>query len=111
LSANGFRYLERNNKASVNTPFHIVSVSKTVTNLAIFKLVVSDKIDLNADINTYVPFEIQNPHYPNDIISARDLLNHRYYGCHQKKAIIVFTNSEYNNTHLYKSIEMTMSRE
>jgi len=43
LSANGFRDLERSINASVNTPFHIASVSKTVTNMAVFKLVESKK--------------------------------------------------------------------
>lgn len=77
LSANGFRDLKRSYKASVNTPFHIASVSKTVTNLAIFKLVESGKIELNTDINEYLPFEVKNPHYTNDIITIRELLNHR----------------------------------
>ena len=51
LSANGFKDLDRSIKASVNTPFHIASVSKTVTNLAVFKLVESEKLDLNTDVN------------------------------------------------------------
>ena len=49
LSANGLRDVEGNIQASIQTPFHIASVSKTVTNLAIFKLVESGKIDLNTD--------------------------------------------------------------
>lgn len=77
LSANGLRDLASNSKASINTPFHIASISKTVTNLAIFKLVTSGKIDLNTDINEYLPFEIKNPHYTNDSITIRELLNHR----------------------------------
>jgi len=77
LSANGFRDLEKRNKASINTSFHIASVSKTVTNLAVFKLEESGKLDLNADINEYLPFEVKNPHYPNDKITIRELLNHR----------------------------------
>lgn len=77
LSANGFRDIKNKIQASINTPFHIASVSKTVTNLAIFKLVESGKIDLNTDINEYLPFEVKNPHYSNDIISIRELLNHR----------------------------------
>ena len=77
LSANGFRDLENKVKATINTPFHIASVSKTVTNLAIFKLVESGKIDLNTDINNYLPFKVKNPHYPNDKITVRELLNHR----------------------------------
>ncbi len=77
LSARGFSDLEQNIKATTNTSFHIASVSKTVTNLAVFKLVESGKIDLNVDINEYLPFEVKNPHYPNDKITVRELLNHR----------------------------------
>ncbi len=77
LSANGFRDLEKEHKATINTPFHIASVSKTVTNLAVFKLVESEQLDLNTDINEYLPFEVKNPYYPNDIITVRNLLNHR----------------------------------
>ncbi len=77
LSANGFSDIEAKSKATVNTPFHIASVSKTVTNMAVFKLVESGKIDLNTDINKYLPFTIRNPYYPNDIITVRALLNHR----------------------------------
>ncbi|GGK33895.1 serine hydrolase [Yeosuana aromativorans] len=77
LSANGFRDIKDKLPATINTPFHIASVSKTVTNLAVFKLVESGKIDLKMDINKYLPFEVKNPFYPNDIITVRDLLNHR----------------------------------
>ena len=77
LSANGFRDLKKELKATIHTPFHIASVSKTVTNLAVFKLVESGKLDLITDINEYLPFEVKNPFYPNDIITVRDLLNHR----------------------------------
>lgn len=77
LSADGYRDLENELKATTNTPFHIASVSKTVTNLAIFKLVESGKIGLNVDINKYLPFEVKNPHYPSDKITVRELLNHR----------------------------------
>lgn len=77
LSTDGYRDFENKIKADINTSFHIASVSKTITNLAIFKLVESKKIDLNTDINNYLPFEVKNPHYPNHKITVRDLLNHR----------------------------------
>ncbi len=77
LSANGFSKLEEGEKATITTPFHIASVSKTVTNLAVFKLVEAGSIDLNTDINHYLPFEIISPYYPEDMITVRDLLNHR----------------------------------
>ena len=77
LTTNGFKDWGRKLKADNNTSFHIASVSKTVTNLAIFKLVETGKIDLKTDINEYLPFSVKNPHYPNDIITVGELLNHR----------------------------------
>ena len=77
LSANGLRDLENKLKVSINTPFHIGSVSKTVINLAIFKLVESGKIDLESDITSYLSFRVNNPHFPNDKITVHELLNHR----------------------------------
>ena len=77
LSAHGFRDLESKKKAHIHTPFHIASVSKTVITLAIFKLVETKAIDLEADINKYLPFKVQNPHFPDDKITVRELLNHR----------------------------------
>lgn len=60
LSSHGFKDLKNKIKANINTPFHIASVSKTVTNLAIFKLVETGKIDLETDINKYIPFSVKN---------------------------------------------------
>lgn len=77
LSADGLRDIENNLEATINTSFHIASVSKTVTNIAVFKLWELGKIDINYDVNRYLPFTVKNPHYSNDSITIRDLLNHR----------------------------------
>lgn len=77
LSVNGFKDWDKKVKADINTSFHIASVSKIVTNLAIFKLVETGKIDLEADINEYLSFSVKNPNYPNDKITVGELLNHR----------------------------------
>lgn len=77
LKAHGYKDWDKKEKATINTSFHLASVSKTITNLAIFKLVEQNKINLNTNINKYLPFEIQNPHFENDIITVRQLLNHR----------------------------------
>ncbi len=65
-------------KVPVNdsTLFLIASCSKPVTALAILKLYSEGKIDLDANINTYLPFGISNPHFPADSISVRMLLSH-----------------------------------
>lgn len=77
LSANGLRDVKLNKKANIHTPFHIASVSKTVTNMAVFKLVESGKLDLNENINKYLPFKVENPYFPNEKITVALLLKHR----------------------------------
>lgn len=90
ISANGLRDIILKKKATINTPFHIASVSKTVTNMAVFKLVESGKIELKTDINNYLPFKVKNPFFPNEKITVELLLKHRsgikddikFYGPH-----------------------------
>jgi len=77
LTTSGFKDWDEKLKADNNTSFHIASVSKTVTNLAIFKLVETGKINLKTNINEYLTFSVKNPHYPNDKITVAELLNHR----------------------------------
>ncbi len=77
LSADGFRDLENKLPASVHTPFHISSISKSVVNLAVFQLVENGTIDLEGDISSYLPFTVVNPNFPAEKISVRDVLNHR----------------------------------
>ena len=77
LSTAGYKNLERKWRADESTSFHIASVSKTVLTMAVFQLVESGKIDLDADINDYLSFKINNPHVPNDIITVKELLIHR----------------------------------
>lgn len=90
LSAHGLRDIKLGKKTTVHTPFHIASVSKTVTNMAVFTLVEAGKIDLNADVSNYLPFKVKNPHFPNEKITTELLLKHRsgikddhkFYGPH-----------------------------
>tara|TARA_R110002073_G_scaffold216229_2_gene376450 strand:+ start:14266 stop:15366 length:1101 start_codon:yes stop_codon:yes gene_type:complete len=77
LSTHGLRDVKLNKKANLHTPFHIASVSKTVTNMAVFKLVEQGKIDLKTDVSTYLPFQVKNPYFPNQKITVALLLKHR----------------------------------
>lgn len=77
LSAAGLSDVKNKIPANIHTSYAVGSVSKTVTNLAVFKLVEQGKIDLNADINQFLPFKVQNPHIVNDKITVAQLLNHR----------------------------------
>ena len=77
LSTHGYKDIENSLLSDINTSYHIASLSKTVTTLAIFKLVENGLVNLDNDINIYLPFEVINPHSPDNMITLRDLLNHR----------------------------------
>ena len=59
-----------------NTIFQIASISKTVTGTAVMQLYERGMLDIDADINTYLPIDIVNPHHPGKAITARMLLSH-----------------------------------
>ena len=44
--------------------------------LAVMQLVEAGRLDLDADINTYLPFKVVNPHHPNERITLRHLATH-----------------------------------
>lgn len=65
----GFSNLEDEVKVSPETKFRIASVSKSVTSLALGNLVEEGRINLDADIRTYVPEFPEKAH----VITARQL--------------------------------------
>ena len=64
-------------QSDVDTVYMIGSVTKMFTATAIMQLVENDTLDLDADINTYLPFSVRHPNYPNMPITLRMLLSHR----------------------------------
>ena len=57
--------------------YMIASVQKGVTTVAVMKLSESGKLDLDDDVGNCLPFELQNPEFPNVPITVRMLLAHR----------------------------------
>jgi CubicO group peptidase (beta-lactamase class C family) len=55
----------------------IGSISKTLACTIIMQLAEEGKLDLDADINKYLPFGVRSPHFPDAPISARLLMSHR----------------------------------
>jgi CubicO group peptidase (beta-lactamase class C family) len=55
---------------------NIGSISKTFTTTALMQLKEAGRIDLDADVNTYLPFTIRNPNHPDMAITLRHLLTH-----------------------------------
>ena len=59
-----------------DTVMNIGSISKTFTGAALMRAVQDGKLSLDQDINTYLPFKIVNPYYPNEKITLRHLGTH-----------------------------------
>jgi CubicO group peptidase (beta-lactamase class C family) len=72
----GWADRERRIRATRNSVFQLASVSKTVTCAGIMALVEDGLIDLDADVNTYLPFEVHIPHAPDIPITMRTILTH-----------------------------------
>lgn len=62
--------------ATTETLYTLMSVSKLVIVTAVMQLHEQGLIDLDGDINEYLPFSVRNPHFHNQKITSRMLLTH-----------------------------------
>lgn len=62
--------------ATPGTLYRIASVSKLTTTLGVMRLVEDGKLDLDADVSSYLGFALRNPHFPKHVINLRLLLSH-----------------------------------
>lgn len=74
----GYGLADRENNIAVTpqTRFAIASVSKTMTALALMQLVEQGSVRLDADVNTYLPFQVRNPNFPATPITVQMLMTH-----------------------------------
>jgi CubicO group peptidase (beta-lactamase class C family) len=88
----GFANLETNEKMTFDHVQNIASISKTFTTVAAMQQVEAGLLDLDADVNDYLPFELRHPKHPDQGITARTLMRHvsglrdgsvyaRHYAC------------------------------
>jgi CubicO group peptidase (beta-lactamase class C family) len=73
----GYANIEKKTPASLNTIYPIASVSKLVTSVAVLQLYERKVLDIDKDINNYLPFPVRNPKYPDKKITPLLLLTHR----------------------------------
>ncbi len=74
--ATGMANRELNTIATDTTVFMIASGSKIFTATAVMQLVENGLLDLDIDVNNYLPFSLSNPNHPYDSITTRMLLAH-----------------------------------
>lgn len=75
-NAYGLANIEEDIPMSTDAVMNIGSVSKTFTTLAAMQLWERGKLDLNADVNQYLGFEVRNPKYPDKPITVFQILTH-----------------------------------
>ena len=57
-------------------PVRIASISKLVVAIGVMKLVEAGKLDLDADVSSYLGWSLRNPAFPDRRITLRQLLSH-----------------------------------
>ena len=75
---NYYGYADYENRIEANnkTIYELASISKLVIVTALMQLKEQGLIDLYADINDYLPFQIRNPYYSEHKITIHHLLTH-----------------------------------
>jgi CubicO group peptidase (beta-lactamase class C family) len=72
----GWANPDRATPVTAATLFVLSSVSKTVTASVAMLLVDQRRLRMNTDVNSYLPFEVRNPSFPEQPITLRQLLTH-----------------------------------
>lgn len=72
----GYADVERKLPVTTNTPFNIASISKPIMGIALLQLVEQGRLELDRDINSYLPFRVANPNAKGSIITLRELATH-----------------------------------
>src|SRR5579862_7356153 len=63
-------------KMSLDSLENLGSISKTFATAALMQLHEQGRVDLEANVEQYLPFPLRNPHHPDAVIRVRDLLTH-----------------------------------
>lgn len=61
---------------SADTPINIASISKPILGILLLQLRDRGLVDLDTDINAYLPIKIDNPHVTGEVITLRHLVTH-----------------------------------
>lgn len=72
----GYEDLKTKQAYTLQSSHNIGSTSKTFIGIAIMQLVEAGKLDLDVDINTYLPFKVKNPYQTETEITLRQLATH-----------------------------------
>ena len=74
--ARGYADLTQQHPMSIDTLMNVASISKTLTGTSLMMLLEQGKLDLDRDVNEYLPFKVTHPGQPELPITTRQLLTH-----------------------------------
>jgi len=72
----GYMNLEDSIPVNDNTLFNAFSISKSLTAVCVMQQWENGNLDIDSDINNYLPFDVINPNYPDVNITSRMLMCH-----------------------------------
>ena len=72
----GSSHLESDHRYTAQSIQPIASISKTFIGVSIMILVDQGKLSLDEPINDILPYDIYNPHFPEELITVRHLVTH-----------------------------------
>ncbi len=72
----GYADVERRRPMTPDTPINLASISKPVLGIALMRLREEGRLDIDADVNTYLPFTVDNPNVEAERITVRQLAAH-----------------------------------
>jgi CubicO group peptidase (beta-lactamase class C family) len=74
--ADGYADPQAGRLVTVDDPVRVASISKLVVAIGVMRLVESGKLDLDADVSTYLGWRLRSPAFPNRAIPLSMLLSH-----------------------------------
>src|ERR1700722_3217519 len=72
----GWATIDPKVKISLDSLQNLGSISRPFATAALMQLHEQGRVDLNANVEQYLPFPVRNPHHPDTVIRIRDLLTH-----------------------------------
>lgn len=76
LKAYGFADVDKRRQMTVDTPMNIASISKPILGIGVLQLVDQGLLNLDEDINAYLPFIVDNPSTEGERITLRNIASH-----------------------------------
>jgi len=76
LQGYGFADVQTGRKMTGDTPINIASISKPIMGIAVLQLAERNMLDIDEDVNAYLPFRVDNPHTSDEKITLRNLATH-----------------------------------